>query len=395
MNLIFVSSDLYPDGGAATNRHMAYAKGLVETGHRVTFVLLSNQNSIHHGFSDEGTIYIFAFPEGYDYKNSNKFKKLFSQIKSIKAGILIISQIHRKAKIDAIVLLDTFVGVLIPFIWLAKTNGIRVLHERTEYPHVVAGKKLIERINLYIYFSFILRRFDGIYVISQALKNYFNQCLNYKIPIEIINMIVDPARFKVVDTLPIDTFKYIAYCGTLNSEKDGVDILVEAFEDTLLSGKIPNDIKLLLIGDYIDEAFRTKLNKIIEDNKYINNIIFTGKVERRKIPDLLNRASALVLARPNNKQSEGGFPTKLGEYLSTGKPVIITEVGEISHFLKDGYNAYIAKPGDVESFSEKIYEVFADYPRALEIGKNGRMLVENEFNYFNQAKKLASFIESL
>ena len=120
-----------------------------------------------------------------------------------------------------------------------------------------------------------------------------------------------------------------------------------------------------------------------------------GRWHREKVPPLLNNASALALARPYNKQSEGGVPTKLGEYLATGKPVIITDTGEISLFLKDGYNAFIAKPGDIDSFSDKISEVFADYPRALVIGKNGRLLTENEFNYLEQARKLAFFIESL
>ena len=31
MKLIFVSSGQYPNGGAATNRHLAYAKGLIKS----------------------------------------------------------------------------------------------------------------------------------------------------------------------------------------------------------------------------------------------------------------------------------------------------------------------------------------------------------------------------
>ena len=43
MKLIFVSSGQYPDGGAATNRHLAYAKGLKELGHEIEFLLLTEQ----------------------------------------------------------------------------------------------------------------------------------------------------------------------------------------------------------------------------------------------------------------------------------------------------------------------------------------------------------------
>ena len=48
----------------------------------------------------------------------------------------------------------------------------------------------------------------------------------------------------------------------------------------------------------------------------------------------------LVLARPDNIQAKGGFPTKLGEYLATGNPVVVTKVGEIPNYLIDGVNAF-------------------------------------------------------
>jgi len=393
MNLVFVSSEQYPDGGAAVNRHMAYAKGLDEAGHNVTFVLLSKQMAGDREYVEDGTKFICTFPENYN-SNYSKLRKLFLRIQSIRVRNQVILKIHENKKIDAIVLLDTVIWVLIPLIRLAKNKGIKIIHERTEYPFVVAGKGLIMKINLKIYLSIVLKKFDGLYVISQALKNYFNQLLKNRIPIEIINMIVDPSRFKKVASDEIHKYQYIAYCGSLNDNKDGVDILIKAFGDSLITRKIDNNIKLMLIGEIKNESFRKTMDTIFKEKNCRSNIIFTGRVERLKVPYLLNGAAALALARPESKQAEGGFPTKLGEYLATGKPVIITSVGEICHFLKDGYNAFIAEPGNVKIFSEKINEVFSDYPKALEIGKRGEMLVFNEFNYYTQALKLAYFIQS-
>jgi len=392
MNLVFLSREQYPDGGAATNRHIAYAKGLVELGHCVTFILLSEQSTDNFEFNLEGIVFICANNKNSDYRRANRHKKFFNQFYLIKKGIRIIKDIHNKRKIDAMILLTTWAKDLFPFIYLAKNHGIKLLHERTEYPFVDL-RNTKDKLELKLSLIFILRKFDGIYVISNALKNYINKCVNGRVPIEIINMIVDPARFKkVVTELPFND-SYIAYCGKLNSEKDGVDILVEAFAKALKNGKIPPDIKLLLIGDYENEDFSITLEEVIRNHNCFNSIIFTGKVKRDEIPDLLNQASALALARPDNKQAEGGFPTKLGEYLATGKPVIITDVGEIGAFLKDGFNAFIAKPGDVDDFSEKIAEVFSDYKSALKIGSTGKILVENDFNYLKQAEKLAHFIE--
>ena len=74
---------------------------------------------------------------------------------------------------------------------------------------------------------------------------------------------------------------------------------------------------------------------------------------------------------------------------------IITNTGEIGQFLRDGENAFVAEPGSVDSFTEKIVRLFNNYPEAAQIGLEGRELVNIEFNYLQQAKRLNDFILTL
>lgn len=390
MNLFFISSEQYPNGGAATNRHMAYTKGLAEAGHNITFILLAKQQIV---FQNKDVNYISVYPKT-NRTVTNKFVRLYFYLISIIRGRKLISNIYSREKIDAIIFLDTLVWVLFPFILTARKHRIKTLHERTEYPFVVTGRSFISRLGLLLYTKYVLRKFDGLYVISKSLKKYFNELLTNKVPIEVINMIVDPSRFENVIT-DLNNNKYIAYCGTLQGDKDGVDILIKAFGKALSTGKINNNLKLYLIGDNSDIQLQKRLRDIAEENHCQKNIIFTGKVDRDKVPSLLTNASALVLSRPNNKQAEGGFPTKLGEYLATGNPVIITKVGAISEFLMDGENAFIAIPNSVDSFSDKIHEVFSNYAKACQIGERGKKLVYCSFNYYHEALRLAKFIETI
>ena len=103
----------------------------------------------------------------------------------------------------------------------------------------------------------------------------------------------------------------------------------------------------------------------------------------------------LVLARPDNKQSEAGFPTKLGEYLATGKPVVVTRVGEIPEYLKDQENAFIASPGDAHNFAMKMKQVMNNYDDALKVGHKGQQLALTTFNSTYQGLKLAEWLKHL
>ena len=113
------------------------------------------------------------------------------------------------------------------------------------------------------------------------------------------------------------------------------------------------------------------------------------------MPQILKNAKILVLCRPDNRQALGGVPTKLGEYLSTGNPVLVTAVGDIRLYLKDGVNAYVSRPQDINTFSQKIDEIASNYECALKVGNEGKRLVYDDFNYLIQTKKILNIIQNI
>ena len=95
---------------------------------------------------------------------------------------------------------------------------------------------------------------------------------------------------------------------------------------------------------------------------------------------MIKQAAILALARPPSHQADGGFPTKLGEYLATGNPVCVTKTGGIPDYLSDEGNAFLAEPGSVESFCDALMRATADPLRAKKVGKNGRATAEKSFS---------------
>ena len=163
-------------------------------------------------------------------------------------------------------------------------------------------------------------------------------------------MTVDADRFIGVNK-KTDKEKYVAYCGTASNNKDGVDKLIKAFA---IVCKKHDKIKLLIIGKTPSEKEKTGNNALIKSLGIADKVIFTGFVNANLIPQLLMGAEVLLLDRPDNIQARNGFPTKLGEYLLTGKPVVVTKVGDIPLFLKDGESALLADPQNEQDFADKI-----------------------------------------
>ncbi len=381
MKLIFVSTGQYPNGGAATNRHLAYAKGLKESGHEIEFILLNKQQWQGKELMEDGIVFTCVFIPAFN--KFSKIKKIRSFYKTIHKAKEKIFIAHKSKSNTKLILLDKSISILIPLLRHARKIGLKIFHERTEYPFVVADKTIWGKLDLYIYLRFVIKKFDGLYVINNALKNYFFKKTKGKTPIRVINMIVDPSRFEC-NRKTRNTERIITYCGNLDGDKDGVPILIDAF--ALIAEEFPF-LKLQLIGSLSKEITRQNIESQIRRLGIENRAIITGPVQRNEIPELLCKSDILALARPNNKQAEGGFPTKLGEYLATGNTVVVTDVGEIGLFLKDQVNSFISEPDSAEKFSQKLREALLNN-NTLQIGIEGRKLVYKEFNYLTQAKVL-------
>jgi glycosyltransferase involved in cell wall biosynthesis len=113
------------------------------------------------------------------------------------------------------------------------------------------------------------------------------------------------------------------------------------------------------------------------------------------MPKYLCNAAVLALARPTSLQAQYGFPTKLGEYLATGRPVVVTDVGEIGKFLRDGENAYIVQPNNAEAFAAKLDYVLANYETAKRVGSKGKETAIVNFDCHTHGKRIVDFIRTL
>ena len=259
--------------------------------------------------------------------------------------------------------------------------------EYTEIPLYGKKSSLVGRIKERIKLRYTLRA-SGVFVISKSLREYYvgKGVRN----IEILNMFVDNRRFNILKEVSKD-IPYIAYCGLVSEHKDGVDCLIKAFD--IFSETHP-EYRLKIIGRFISSDDEYKLNKLVDAITNKEQVEFVGAVSANEIPTLLCNASILALARPDNIQARYGFPTKLGEYLSTGNPTVVTEVGELHDFLEDGYNIIFAIPDNPIDFANKLAWVADNYTESLLIGSRGREVAQTDFSVSTQVAKAVDFMNA-
>ena len=103
----------------------------------------------------------------------------------------------------------------------------------------------------------------------------------------------------------------------------------------------------------------------------------------------------MALARAEGLFSTAGFPTKLGEYLASGKPVVTTATGGIPRYLRSGVDAFLVHSGDTVAFAETLRYVMSHPEHATEVGLRGRQIALKEFSNVRHGARLIEFIGAL
>ena len=84
-----------------------------------------------------------------------------------------------------------------------------------------------------------------------------------------------------------------------------------------------------------------------------------------------------VLLLPSD--AEAGSPRVILEAIAAEKPYVTSELYQVSHLLKE--LGKTAEVGDTEAFAAGINELINDPSLRERMGKEGRQLVEEEFNW--------------
>ena len=205
-------------------------------------------------------------------------------------------------------------------------------------------------------------------------------------------MFVDQSRFEPSTINNLSRVKIITYCGTVSPEKDGVNILLQSFKQVLVKHC---DYMLRIIGRGETEQIMAQVKSLAKELSIEDKVVFTGLVPYTEMPSLLVESEILALARPDTAFAKYGFPTKLGEYLCTGNPVVVTNVGEIGNYLTDNLNCVMARPDSVEDFAEKLCWTIENSEEGKRIGAEGRKVALTAFSSSEQTKKALVFMESL
>jgi glycosyltransferase involved in cell wall biosynthesis len=178
----------------------------------------------------------------------------------------------------------------------------------------------------------------------------------------------------------------LLYVGSLEYRK-GVDLLLLAVHRLTAPGW-----RLDILGDGPERA---KLEELAANLGLNDRVTFHGRQRNEAVQQAMQQASLLVVpSRIGPRNQTEGLPTVIVEAFSSELPVIATRLTGIPEIIRPGETGLLFEMEDVAGITSAIETVVADPDTAAAWARNGRRLVEQEFDQRINAARLLDLIRA-
>ncbi len=391
----------FPFGGATANFLRYFALSLSYSGNKVSSISATGfmyGNNVDNLKKRTGKIGDVSF-RYLGYLNNPKylFGKLLNNLFGFILPIFYLFYKSLKRDVDTVVVYNPTVFTMLSYLiikYLFRKQLVVIVPEFYEKPNTRFLS--IARFKWYSFFycaKYLLRYADKFIVLSQFLELYVKSRLKSLKPILIMPNLTDSELFEDVSRKPfLESIYTIGYVGT-PTNKDGVLDLICSFG--VIHKEFPKT-HLLIIGDLTNGNTIISALKTYAKSQGLmdTDITFTGLLPYKDIPNLLASCQLLALTRPSGISAEAGFPSKLGEYFSCKRPVVITRVGDIPFYFEDKKHVFLANPNDIDSIVDSIKSAITDKELSERVALEGYQWMIQNLHYKNQAIRLKNFILS-
>lgn len=386
MKVVLFYNGSYPDGMAMSSRIHLYGKCLYTAGVEVEIIVPSKRKNSKKLLYEEVPFSCVKSP--ILFRNY-----LLLQINAFFAAFVYAYYCYcfsKKARVIFICGFGWFSSML--SVIATHLGGAKVAMEVNENPYSPEGGKLdpvfVRKIRRFCMLNSAFRYADGFIVISEKLEKLVNkykkkQALVLKIPI-----LVDKPKdlSKVVEKPEIP---FVLHTGAMSETKDGMIAVFEGFARAhlLLNGAL----RFVLTQKKMQPKLSRKISEISKKYGLQDNIQFTGHVLKTELEQLRLTCSLSILNKPSNWQNDYNFPTKLGEYMVSSVPMIVSATGELENYLDDSKTAFLVPENNPDAIAEKIIYIINNPKIAESVGKAGKDFALKTFYYMNYAEDLKRF----
>ena len=164
----------------------------------------------------------------------------------------------------------------------------------------------------------------------------------------------------------------------------GVDVLLHAVARLRDHGY--QNWRLNIVGDGDMRKEYVLLAKTLNID---NQVVFRGRLTDTELSNIYKTVNLFVMSSINNHEA---FGVVLLEAMSSGVPILASNLPGVRSVFTDCEQGYLVQPGDVDDLSKKIRLFLQDEKLSEQMGAKARVLVEEKYSLEVSGEKFRSVV---
>lgn len=173
-------------------------------------------------------------------------------------------------------------------------------------------------------------------------------------------------------------------------EKKGPLFTIQAFELALQQGL---QDELTFIGD---GPLLAECQRYVDDNQLSGSIHFLGHQSHDFVLDKMLRSKIFLQHSVTSAEGDKeGTPVSIVEAMAVEMPVVSTYHAGIQDVVSGGKNGFLVQERDIKGMANFILKLASDHEMCLEMGKAGRVAVQQNYTDTSHLKAINLFIDKI
>ena len=285
--------------------------------------------------------------------------------------------------------------------WIARLKSVPFVFEvRDLWPESLAAvgmgnpNSLMHR-TLAAIANFLYRNADHIVVVTSAFKNYLVE--HRQVAPEKISVVENgvnarlfcphPPSQEIRRQIAAEDKFVVSYIGTMGVAH-GLETVLDAAH--ILQERAPH-ISFMLVGEGAEK--QALVSRAMSMG--LRNLTFFDQQARERVPAFICSSDACLVMLKKAELFKTVLPTKLLEFMSCGRPVLLAVDGEARRIMDDAGAGLFVGPQNAPDLAEKIVQL-ANNPGLCEVmARNGRSYIVRQFSRQQTASRYIAVLENL
>jgi glycosyltransferase involved in cell wall biosynthesis len=269
---------------------------------------------------------------------------------------------------------------------LKKLGKIVIFDAHEDLPNQILGKSYLSKSirfflsKVFLYYEYwVCPKFDAIIAATPFIRDKF---------LKINPSSIDINNFPLLGELSnneewINKQNEIVYVGSISK--------IRGIEEAVAALNYTTGVRLNLAGQFSERVTQTR----VKNHSGWLKVNELGFLDRQQVCEVLTKSKAgLVTLHPTINYIDA-LPVKMFEYMAAGIPVIASNFPVWNAIIDDAQCGLCVDPLEPKAIGEAI-QYLIDYPEEAEkMGKNGRVAIEEKYNWVIEEKKLLKIYKGL